>query len=258
MTRAPELRVFRTIEELAQEAAEFFLWLGRDTIGRTGQFRIALAGGSTPRALHAAIVAQTRSTSFEWSKAEWFFGDERCVPPDHGESNYRMADETLFRPLGIAGAQVHRMRGEEADRAKAAEQYAAELAQCFGITPPAWPRFDLVLLGLGDDAHTASLFPGSPAVDERTRWAVHTVSPKGVADRLTLTLPVINQATTILFLVTGSGKVPAVKSVLEGRAGALPPAAGVVPANGRLLWFLDEAAASGLTSIQQSVDPREE
>ncbi|MBM4125235.1 MAG: 6-phosphogluconolactonase, partial [Nitrospira sp.] len=165
--------------ELAREAAELFVWLGREAIKAGGRFCVALSGGSTPRALHGILAGAAFSEQLDWRRVSFFFGDERCVPPDHPESNFAMAEETLFRPLKIAPGQIHRMRGE-ADPDEAARAYEMAVCEQFGVQPPVWPSFDLVLLGLGEDGHTASLFPGTSALEERTRMVVPTQSPKGI------------------------------------------------------------------------------
>lgn len=179
----------------------------------------------------------------------FLFGDERCVPPDHPESNFAMAQATLFQPLRIAPEQIFRMKGEAEDPADAARLYEATLRQLTHCSPPAFPQIDLVLLGLGEDGHTASLFPGSPALDDPAHAVTVTESPKGVPHRLTLTLGVINQATVVLFLASGDGKADIVKAILEPQQDAdrQLPAALVRPDRGRLIWLLDRPAAAKLT-----------
>jgi 6-phosphogluconolactonase len=179
----------------------------------------------------------------------FFFGDERCVPPDHPESNYGMTEEVMFQPLGIKPEQVHRIKGELGDPAIAAQEYEQTLRNVTGCPSPAVPRFDVILLGLGDDGHTASLFPGTSAVSERTNLVAVGRAPKGIISRVTLTLGVINQASMVLFLVTGGGKAPMVRVVLEPRSDAERnlPAALVRPDAGRLIWLIDQSAAAGLS-----------
>lgn len=180
----------------------------------------------------------------------FLFGDERCVPPDHPESNFAMAQATLFQPLRIAPEQIFRMKGEAEDPADAARLYEATLRQLTHCSPPAFPQIDLVLLGLGEDGHTASLFPGSPALDDPAHAVTVTESPKGVPHRLTLTLGVINQATVVLFLVNGADKAPMVRAVLESvnAAERALPASRVAPESGQLIWLVDQAAAGQLTT----------
>ena len=260
MSAGPELHIIENSEEVAAEAADLFVWLGKQAIQTGGRFRVALSGGSTPRALHRALAAPGLARQLDWTKVEFFFGDERCVPPDHPESNYGMADATLFRPLGIAAQQVFRMHGEAKDQNQAAREYEAVLHRQFGTKPPTWPHFDLILLGLGEDGHTASLFPGTEALHERIRLVVPNRSPKGVAPRLTLTIPIVNQAQTVVFLVSGGSKASVVKQVLEGRETDRnrPPAQLIHPEQGRLIWFLDRAAASELALSKQGLVSHEE
>lgn len=255
----PELRIFDEARELAAEAADLFVWLAGQAIGRGGRFRVALSGGSTPRALYRALAEPALARRVDWTTVEFFFGDERGVPPDHPESNFGLANQALFRPLGIPEDHVFRMKGESADVESAARDYEALLRRQFHAEPPAWPHFDLILLGLGEDAHTASLFPGTPALHEQTRLVVPNRAPQGIPLRLTLTAPVVNQARTVVFLVSGSAKAEAVKHVLEDPGdGDRWPAKLIRPAQGRLLWFLDQPAAAGLTVARQQIVSHEE
>lgn len=260
MSKTAEVRILDDAEELAREAADFFRWLGEQTIAASGRFRVALCGGSTPRALYMELARSGFSQQSDWSRAEFYFGDERYVPPDHPDSNFGMAQETLFGPLKITSERIFRMAGEAPDPDRAARQYEELLRSRFGTPPPLWPSFDLILLGLGEDAHTASLFPGTPALDEHTRLVVATTAPGGIRDRLTLTAPAINQARTILFFVSGDKKAGAVRAVLEGQSQEYRryPAKLIRPVNGRLLWFLDRPAASSLTLAKQQVVSHEE
>jgi 6-phosphogluconolactonase len=256
---AAELRILENSEELAREAADFAAWAGEQAVGNAGVFRLALSGGSTPKALYTLLAGPGFSRRFDWQRAAVFFGDERCVPPDHPDSNFRMANETLLEPLKIAEGRVFRMKGED-EPEKAARQYEDSLRKEFGAAAPAWPRFDLILLGLGDDGHTASLFPGTPALDERRRLVVPNQAPQGAKQRLTFTAPLINQAKTVVFLVSGAGKARAVRAVLEDRAADARkfPAKLVRPEQGRLIWFLDHAAAAELTVEKQQINSHEE
>jgi 6-phosphogluconolactonase len=262
-----EIRVVNDGQELAGEAAELFVWLGSQTIATGSCFRVALAGGSTPKGLYAALTEPRFSKELNWTNVEFYFGDERCVPPDHPESNFGMANRTLFRPLGIESQRIFRMEGEARPPEEAARRYEATVRAQFDAAPPAWPRFDLILLGLGEDGHTASLFPETPELDERVRLVVATKTPRGVADRLTLTAPAINQARSVIFLVSGSGKAGAVRAVLESPAsqGRQPepldrkfPARLIRPVDGRVIWFLDRAAASELSLARQGINSHEE
>jgi 6-phosphogluconolactonase len=266
MSPAPELRILDDVREVAQEAADLFVWLGKQAIATGGTFRVALSGGSTPKELYGRLAAPDLSGQLDWKKVELYFGDERCVPPDHPESNFGMADATLFRPLKIAPERIFRMRGEAADPHEAARHYEAVIRSQFGTPAQMWPSFDLILLGLGEDGHTASLFPGTPALDERVRLVVANQAPRGVTNRLTLTAIAINQARAVMFLVSGAGKADAVRTVIEGQGKQQQdesfdrrvPARLIKPVNGRLIWFLDRAAAAGLTVAKQSVISHEE
>ena len=255
-----ERRIFHNEQEVAHEAAEFVVWLAEGSLETDGAFRVALSGGSTPKLLYQALSGPLFRKQIDWSVVEFYFGDERGVPPTHPESNFRMAQETLFEPLSIASGRVFRMPGEAEDLDAAASRYEHMIREQFNTPPPSWPRFHLILLGLGDDGHTASLFPGAPALQEAGRVVVATRSPKGVPNRLTYTLPLINQASTVMFVVTGAGKAEVVKTVLEDRQ-AEPtryPAKLVRPSNGRLIWFLDHAAASELQPEKQQIKYEEE
>jgi len=259
MSGRPELRIFDEARELAAEAADLVVWLAGQAIGRGGRFRVALSGGSTPRALYRALTEPALARQVDWTAVEFFFGDERGVPPDHPESNFGLADQALFRPLGVDESRIFRMKGESADAEAAARDYEALLRRQFHAEPPAWPRFDLVLLGLGEDAHTASLFPGTPALRETSRLVVPNRAPQGIAQRLTLTAPVVNQAQTVVFLVSGASKAEAVQHVLEDPGdGDRWPAKLIRPAPGRLLWFLDQPAAARLTVARQQIVSHEE
>jgi 6-phosphogluconolactonase len=256
---AAELRILENGEELAREAADFVVWVGEQALRSAGAFRLALSGGSTPKTLYALLAGPALAGRLDWRRVSVFFGDERCVPPDHADSNFRMANDTLFKPLKLAGARLFRMRGED-EPEQAARQYEENIRKEFNAPAPAWPRFDLILLGLGDDGHTASLFPGTPALGERQRLVVPNRAPQGTKQRITFTAPLINQARTVVFLVSGRSKAPALKAVLEDRA-ADPerfPAKLVQPETGRLIWFLDRAAAAELTIEKQQINSHEE
>ncbi len=256
---ASELRILENSDELAREAADFVAWAGEQAIQSTGIFRLALSGGSTPKALYALLAGPALAGRLDWSRVVIFFGDERCVPPDHADSNVRMATDTLLKPLKISQDRVFRMKGED-EPEKAARQYEEQIRKAFNVQAPAWPRFDLILLGLGDDGHTASLFPGTPALNERQRLVVPNQAPQGARQRLTFTAPLINQAHAVVFLVSGKGKAPALKAVLEDRTADTKkfPAKLIQPEQGRLIWFLDHAAAAELTIEKQRVVSHEE
>jgi 6-phosphogluconolactonase len=216
-----------------------------------GRFTIALAGGSTPRDLYRLLADANEPyrARLPWEAIHFFWGDERHVPPDHADSNYRMAREAMLDAVPVPKANVHRILAETPDAAAAAAQYEAELQRFFALAPGTPPRFDLVLLGLGPEGHTASLFPGSPALHERERWVLAPWVEKFETFRITLTPPVLNRAAAVLFLVAGEEKADALHAVLEEVGDAdLYPARIVRPDGGDLLWLIDRAAAKRLSA----------
>jgi 6-phosphogluconolactonase len=255
-----EIHVFAEAPDLAREAADLFVWMGRQAIDERKRFSVALSGGSTPRALYELLPGTTFSSQLDWGRVEFYFGDERGVPPEHPESNYKMAYETLFRPLNLKPDQIFRMVGEVPDPARAAHEYETVLRNRFAMPAPAWPCFDLILLGMGEDGHTASLFPHTPALLEQERLVVANQAPRGIRNRLTFTAPLINHARLVLFLVSGESKASAARAVLEGgnQDPSQFPAKLIKPAQGRLLWFLDHAAAAQLSQTTQQIESHEE
>jgi len=233
-------------EALAREAAQRFTDLAREAIDSRGRFSVALSGGSTPAALYGLLAEEPCRAQIPWAQVYLFWGDERCVPPDHPDSNYRLAHETLISHVPIPSANVYRMRGE-IEPHLAARVYERAL-QDFFCGPRS--RFDLVLLGLGNDGHTASLFPNSAALHERERLAVAVEASyqDRPVRRVTLTLPALNTARHVLFLVTGSAKAGIVRAVLEGPKGHLP-AQQIRPTAGQIVWMLDREAASQLRGL---------
>jgi 6-phosphogluconolactonase len=233
----------RDPDEIARAGAAEVAGAARESVRERGRFALALAGGDTPRRLYRLLA---NDAAVDWSRAELFFGDERAVPPDHPDSNYRMARETLLAPAGVEPRRVHRIEAERADLDLAARAYEAELVRVLGEVEGLPPRLDLVLLGMGADGHTASLFPHSAALKECER-AVVANEAAAVGRRITFTFPLILRARRLLVLVAGEEKAAALASVLEG-----PPDPDRLPAQrlraaaGRLLWLADEAAASGL------------
>jgi 6-phosphogluconolactonase len=243
MEQAPQLTVVDDAPTLADAAAAAIVDAASAAVAAQGRFTLVLAGGATPRATYMRLAAPPFVDRMPWDRTSVFFGDERCVPPDHSESNYRMANETLLSKVGIPADRVYRMRGEADDPEAAAAAYAKTLATVFETKRGGLPRFDLVLLGLGLDGHTASLFPGSPAAKEifRTVVAVHAAAAR-IPQRLTLTFPAINAAARVIFLVSGAEKAKVVKTALSD--GAALPASTARPTDGTLTWLLDRAAAS--------------
>ncbi|MFL6229960.1 MAG: 6-phosphogluconolactonase [Pyrinomonadaceae bacterium] len=240
----PRILVSADPESLARAAASRFVELAQAATNERGRFSVALSGGSTPRRIYELLAGAEFAPRVEWSKVHVFFGDERCVPPDDEESNYRMAREALLSRVGVAAENVHRMIGE-GDAVANARLYEDELRTYFiggGL-----PRFDLIMLGLGEDGHTASLFPGSPVLDERAAWVVANRVEKLSAYRLTLTAHVINNAAHVVFVVAGAGKAERLREVIEGaRDPHRLPAQLVRPSDGSLEWFVDRAAAAKL------------
>ena len=234
--------VLASPEALAEAAADRIVAAARNAIRRRGTFRIALSGGSTPRPVYALLVARPRVAMVDWSRVEFFWGDERCVPPNDPESNFGVAKELLLDRLpGVRAAAMHRMPADEPDRDRAAEGYQASIARAFGIGPDAArpPAFDLIWLGMGRDGHTASLFPGSTALAERRRWVVASWAPAPAAWRMTLTLPIINAARSVLFVVSGADKASPLGAIRSGSRDL--PAARVRARS--TLWLVDAAAA---------------
>ncbi|HEX8557727.1 MAG TPA: 6-phosphogluconolactonase [Pyrinomonadaceae bacterium] len=248
MSEAPPdygLRVFDDPERVAAAAAARIAELAAAAADERGAFSIALSGGSTPRRVYELLAGREFAGRVDWAGAHVFFGDERAVPADHPDSNYRMANEALLSRVPVPGRNVHRIEGV-GDAAANASAYESEMRGHFG-EDAAWPRLDLVLLGMGDDGHTASLFPHTAALDERRLWVAANWVGKLGAWRVTLTAPAVNAARNVLFLVSGAGKAERLREVLRGeRDPARLPSQLIRPAGGALEWFVDRAAASGL------------
>ncbi len=243
MSSPPEIRVLDTPADLFLTAAAEFATLASRAVQSHGRFSVALSGGSTPKSLYT-LLASGSVSNIPWERIFFFFGDERFVPPDHPDSNYRMARETgLFSK--VSDDRVFRVRTEEKDADTAALDYEQTLRKFFGLQPREFPRFDLVLLGLGPDGHTASLFPGTAALNEARRLVVANWVDKFQTYRITFTLPVLNRAACVMFLVAGADKADIVREVLENENANLPSQK-VRPPNGRLLWLLDRAAGQRL------------
>jgi len=253
MPAVPDIRIHSDSETEAEAAATFVLEVGKEAVRTNGRFFIALSGGTTPETLYRSLTSPSFVDRFDWSRTTFFFSDERCVPPDDPRSNYALADKTLFTPLRIAPSQIYRMAGECRDPQVAAPEYEQQLRLATKTSPSAQPSLDLILLGLGEDGHTASLFPGAPVLRDHQRVIAMTQSPKGPPTRLTMTLGVINRASVILFLVAGASKAGVVRSILDPKTEAERqlPASLVEPEEGRLIWFLDRGAAAELPIHQQ-------
>lgn len=243
-----KILVFDDAGGVARAAADRFVEVAQAAIAERGRFSVALAGGSTPRRTYELLATSEYRTRISWGSVHIFFGDERCVPPTDAESNYRMAREAMIELLPIPSQNIHRMAGE-GDPAEGARLYEQELRTYFDGAA-AWPRFDLVLLGMGEDGHTASLFPGTPALAERQAWVVANRVEKLSLFRITLTAPAINHAAHILFMVTGAGKAERLSEVIHGpRDPQRLPAQMIQPGDGSLTWLVDKAAAASLPQI---------
>lgn len=233
--KAMELRIFNGPEEVARAAAQHFVSLNPKSV--------ALSGGSTPRLLYQ-LLAEPREPyrdQIAWDKTHFFFTDERHVPPDHPDSNYRMANEAMFSHVSVPVQNLHRIHGEKSIATEAADEYEQDLRKFFGETIPA---FDLLLLGLGEDGHTASLFPHSPALHETERLVVAPWVEKLNAYRITMTLPVLNNGASVVFLVTGASKAEILREVIKTEKDPdLYPAQAISPTSGEVSWFVDKAAA---------------
>jgi len=239
----PHVQVLPDPSALAAEAATRFAQLADEAVAEGRRFAVALSGGSTPRAAYALLATSPWRDQVPWPKVHLFWGDERCVPPDDPQSNYRMAREALLDHIPIPESNVHRIRAERRPL-EAAGAYEKELRRFFRSPSPQIPHFDLVFLGLGPDGHTASLFPNTAALNEADRLAVANHVPQQDAWRITLTFPVLNAASHVIFLVAGAGKAARVRDIL-GTATPTPrfPAQRVRPTQGTLTWLMDRAAA---------------
>jgi 6-phosphogluconolactonase len=245
---SPKVRILDDAEAVSRAAAELFVASAHAAVARHGRFAVALAGGSTPRRAYQLLAEEPYVGAVRWPRVEFFWGDERAVPPDHADSNFRMANEALLLQLPVPAANLHRMPAELPNRPAAAELYQAELARVL-MTPVGGepPALDLVLLGMGADGHTASLFPGTDALNDTARWVVPNFVPKLNAHRLTLTYRAINRARCVCFLVAGGDKAATLAEVLNGPPDPQRlPSQAVRPTAGELIWLADRAAAAAL------------
>jgi 6-phosphogluconolactonase len=232
-------------ERLVQDAAKHVIRLASEAVTKSGRFVIALSGGSTPQPLYVLLASERYMRLIDWSRIHLFWGDERCVPPDDPRSNYRMVRETLLDRVPVPSGNIHRIRGE-ADPEVAAVAYEQELRAFFGTRGeemPPRPGFDLILLGMGEDGHTASLFPEMAALTEQVRWTMAGYVEGTSTWRITLTPVVINAAKNVLFMVSGTEKAERLRQVLEGPVQPeVLPAQVINPVDGQLLWLVDEEA----------------
>jgi 6-phosphogluconolactonase len=242
----PKIIILDDAQDLYVRAAEEIAHIAGESICTHGEFTFCLTGGNTPAATYD-LLATRFHLSVDWKEVQFFWGDERCVPPDSLDSNFGMAKRTMLSKLSLKPDQVHRIKGED-EPVVAALEYEAELRRHFGVEEDEFPRFDLMMLGLGENRHTASLFPGNPAIHEKSRMAVAVEVDAKPPRRITLTPPVINNSQRVMFLVAGQGKAAAVKDVLEGpRDVDKFPAQIVAPTDGEVMWLLDKPAASLLS-----------
>jgi 6-phosphogluconolactonase len=237
------IEIAGSADALSHAVAEQFARVTTAAVRARGQCSVALAGGSTPKNVYRRLAEEPFRSRVVWDQIQFFWGDERHVPVDHPDSNYRMAAETLLSKVPVRARNIHRMHGEIRDADLAAREYEDVMRASFNERD-AVPRFDLILLGLGGDGHTASLFPGTPALAERQRWCVANWVDTLSAYRLTVTLPVLNAARVVVFTVGGSEKASIVRDVLRGPRDV--PARLVQPSDGELWWMLDRAAAGEL------------
>jgi len=256
------VRIYRGPEELALKAARRFARLADQYVVGCGRFTVALSGGSTPRSMFSLLAADPFLDTVPWASIYFFWGDERCVPPDHQDSNYRMASETLLSKVPAKPENIFRIPAEMEDPERAAQEYAATLTRFFLAGPGATrtgtaplsnvPRFDLILLGMGPDGHTASLFPHTTALQAGEKIVVANYVEKFKANRITMTAATINNARNVTFVAAGKDKAEALAGVLEGSYQPdLYPSQLIHPRNGTLLWMVDEAAASLLNEFKQ-------
>lgn len=246
MKSSAEIRILTTPQELFEAAAEEVMRDANEAVHARGRFTIALSGGSTPKALYNLLATNARN-ALPWDRMFFFWGDERHVPPTDGDSNYRMADEVMLSKVPVPPGNIFRMPAENPDAARVADDYEKTLRKFFQLSGADAPQFDLILLGMGPDGHTASLFPGTAALQEKSRLVVANWVEKLKTSRLSFTLPVLNAGRCVAFLVSGTDKSTVLKTVLEENApGEQYPAKLVNPSSGKLIWFLDRAAASAL------------
>jgi len=245
-----EIRILADSAAIARRAAQEFVQSAASAVRAKGSFNVALAGGSTPKALYNLLVNDPALRSqVPWDKIHLFFGDERHVAPDHPDSNYRMASEAMISKSPLKPEQVTRIKGEYPDADQAALEYEKALCGYFKLKAGEYPRFDLVLAGMGNEGHTLSLFPGTKALHPDGRLVVRNWIGKLYTERITLTAPTASNAALIIFMVTGADKALALKAVLEGPFEPEQlPAQLLQPQNGKLLWLVDTAAGSMLTS----------
>jgi len=245
----PEIRTYPSIEDLSRAAAEYICEIAEEAVRQRGFFTFVLSGGTTPRLLYEELAEEPHASRVDWQRTHLFWGDERCVPSDSPDSNYSLALQTLISQVDVPASSIHRIPTTTGTPQAAASAYETTLRAFFQSSAARnssspFPSFDLILLGMGADGHTASLFPGDLALEEKTDWvvAVEGSSASPPVPRITLTLPVINEAKCVLFLVSGSNKLKVLQEILNNPHTLNYPAAQVQP-SGKLLWFIDEGLA---------------
>jgi 6-phosphogluconolactonase len=246
MSSRPEIRILGSADELFRAAAGEFSAQASAAVSAHGRFTVALSGGSTPKGLYNLLAT---TAAIPWQKIFFFWGDERHVPHDDPESNFRTAQETLLSKVPVNPQNIFRIHAEEKDAQAVARAYGQTIASFFQLRTGEFPRFDLVLLGIGTDGHTASLFPGTKALQERKRLVFANWVEGLNSYRITMTFPVLNQAAFVMFLVSGADKSEIVSQILKNPQAHLPSQK-IAPLDGRLLWLLDSAAAARLSSVQ--------
>lgn len=242
----PIVKVFPNAAALFRAAADEFTKLATDAVRENGRFTVALSGGSTPRSLFSLLATDYHSV-IPWKQVLFFWSDERHVPPDSPESNYKMANDAMLSKVPVPSENVFRIPTEDPDANNAAQAYEEVLKKVFQLAPGAFPKFDLIMLGLGPDGHTASLFPGSAGLAETHKLVIANWIEKFNTYRITFTFPVLNNSKCVMFLVSGADKAPMLRDVLEGHPKPPYPSQLVNPSNGRLLWMVDKAAAADLS-----------
>jgi len=252
-SHSTEIKILKDLEEISRQAAGTILHRANAVKPANGRFAVALSGGSTPKLLHKRLGSELQVRNrMPWDNIHFFWGDERHVPPDDPQSNYRMARETLFDAAPVPAQNIHRVPAEEPDAALCAEKYERELFAFFELKPGQMPRFDCIMLGIGSDGHTASLFPGTDALQEKKRLVVANWVEKLQTHRITMTAPVLNNAAMVIFLVSGREKAEALKDILEGdHRPELLPAQLIRPQTGKLLWLVDREAAGCLNNTDK-------
>jgi len=247
-----QVEILPDLTTISRRAAEIFVSLARESISERERFVVALSGGATPKKFYSLLGSQPYRDEIDWSSIHFFWADERCVPREDEASNFKLAFDNLLSKIPVPGRNIHRIKGEKGPDL-GARDYEGKIRNFFRNSQS--PGFDLIVLGMGADGHTASLFPGSEALHETRRYAVPLLLAKIGLDRITLTLPILNNASQVLFLVSGLSKASAVESVLEkGERGEPLPAALVRPLRGSVTWLIDEEAASGLPKDSQRTE----